>query len=90
MSEEDVEKRLKEIEADVFYCEGLLNSEVRLDLVKRMLEDLLKDVRNLSAQKLPDELKARLSDLELKIRIMYHRANPLLSLQEEQGKYSSL
>ena len=90
MGEADAEKRLKKIEEDLSFCEKMLNKEARIDLAKRMLEDLLRETRGLSSVNLPRPIKARLSDIELKIRILYHRANALLSLQEEQGKYNSL
>lgn len=83
MQAESAEKRVREIEEDLQFCEQLLRKEARMDLVKRILEDLIKDVRKLEEAGLPENLRERVSDIEFRIRILYHRANALLSLQEE-------
>ena len=78
-----VEKRVREIEADLRFCEKLLRKEARMDLAKRILEELMKQIRELTVKELPGDLRAKVLDMGLKIRILYHRANALLSLQEE-------
>lgn len=78
-----VEKRIREIEADLRFCEKLLGKEARMSLAKRILEELMKQVREIPVERLPEDLKTRVLDLGLKIRILYHRASALLSLQEE-------
>lgn len=78
-----IEKRVREIEVDLRFCEKLLGKEARMDLAKRILEELMKQIRELPVEKLSEALKAKVLDMGLRIRILYHRANALLSLQEE-------
>jgi len=79
----EAEKRIREIEEDLRFCEQLLQREARMELVKVMLEDLMKEVRSIMEAGLPETLREKVSDMEFKIRVLYHRANALLSLQEE-------
>jgi len=79
----EAEKRIREIEEDLRFCEQLLQREARMELVKVMLEDLMKEVRSIMEAGLPEALREKVSDMEFKIRVLYHRANALLSLQEE-------
>ena len=88
--EADIEKRIDKIQEDLRFCEKILNKEARIELAKRILEDLLKEVRSIPRDGLSEHLKAKLTDMEMRIRILYHRANALLSLQEERGKYNSI
>ncbi|MCD6592443.1 MAG: hypothetical protein J7K78_05480 [Thaumarchaeota archaeon] len=83
MDVSEVEKKLQEIEKDLRFCENLLNKEARMELAKRILEELLNELRKIKVEGLPAELRSRFSNMELRIRILYHRANALLSLQEE-------
>lgn len=83
MEAEQAERRIREIEEDLRFCEQLLRKEARMDLVKIILEDLIKEVRSLVESGLPEDLEERVSDIEFRIRVLYHRANALLSLQEE-------
>ncbi|RLG07687.1 MAG: hypothetical protein DRN59_00745 [Thaumarchaeota archaeon] len=83
MDVSEVEKKLQEIEKDLRFCENLLNKEARMELAKRILEELLNELRKIKVEELPAELRSRFSNMELRIRILYHRANALLSLQEE-------
>ncbi len=78
-----VEKRIAELEEDLKFCENMLNKEARVELARRILEDLMKDVRKIPARDLPKPLRTRIEDIQMRIRILYHRANALLSLQEE-------
>lgn len=78
-----IEKRVREIEVDLRFCEKLLGKEARMDLAKRILEELMKQIRELPVEELSEALKAKVLDMGLRIRILYHRANALLSLQEE-------
>ncbi|MEM3922047.1 MAG: hypothetical protein QXG25_04105 [Nitrososphaerota archaeon] len=83
MEVEQAEKKIREIEEDLQFCEQLLRKEARMELVKIVLEDLIKEVRGLLESDLPENLKEKTSDIEFRIRVLYHRANALLSLQEE-------
>ncbi len=83
MDVSEVEKKLQEIEKDLRFCENLLNKEARMELAKRILEELLNELRKIKVEGLPAELRSKFSNMELRIRILYHRANALLSLQEE-------
>jgi hypothetical protein len=83
MEAERAEKRIREIEEDLRFCEQLLRKEVRMDLVKIILEDLMREVKSIAEEGLPEDLRERVSDIEFRIRVLYHRANALLSLQEE-------
>lgn len=78
-----IEKRIREIEADLSFCEELLKKEARMNLAKRILEELMKQIREIPVEGLPEDLKTKVIDMGLRIRILYHRANALLSLQEE-------
>ena len=78
-----VEKRIAELEEDLKFCENMLNKEARIELARRILEDLMKDVKSIPTRNLPKPLKTKIADIQMKIRILYHRANALLSLQEE-------
>ena len=83
MELEEIEKKVQAIERDLKYCESLLNKEARMEFAKMVLEELSREVRKLLSRNIPEALRSRLSSMELKIRILYHRANALLSLQEE-------
>ena len=83
MEAEEAERRIREIEEDLRFCEQLLQREARMELAKVMLEDLMKEVRRIMEAGLPEALREKVSDMEFKIRVLYHRANALLSLQEE-------
>ena len=83
MDVSEVEKKLQEIEKDLRFCENLLKKEARMELAKRILEELLNELRKIKVEGLPAELRSKFSNMELRIRILYHRANALLSLQEE-------
>ena len=83
MDVSEAEKKLREIEKDLRFCENLLNKEARMELAKRILEELLNELRKIKVEGLPAELRSKFSNMELRIRILYHRANALLSLQEE-------
>jgi len=88
--EAEVEERISKIQEDLRFCEKILNKEARIELARRILEDLLKEIRNIPRSGLSAQLKAKLTDMETRIRVLYHRANALLSLQEERGKYNSI
>lgn len=81
-----VEKRVGEIEKDLKFCEKILGKEARIELAKRILEDLMKEIRNLPLRGLPENLRRKITQMEIRIRILYHRANALLSLQKEPGE----
>lgn len=83
MKLEEVERRIRAIERDLRYCEDLLDREARMEFAKLILEELSREVRKLLPKNIPEALRGRLSSIELRIRILYHRANALLSLQEE-------
>ena len=88
--EAEVEERISKIQEDLRFCEKILNKEARIELARRILEDLLKEIRSIPRSGLSAQLKAKLTSMETKIRVLYHRANALLSLQEERGKYNSI
>ena len=88
--EAEVEGRISKIQEDLRFCEKILNKEARIELARRILEDLLKEIRSIPRSGLSAQLKAKLTDMETRIRVLYHRANALLSLQEERGKYNSI
>ena len=84
---QELEKSLKEIEENLRFCEENLKREVRLDLTRHILEELMKDVDYLRARRLPDDLRERVEELALKIKILYHRAEVLASLWEKSRYY---
>ena len=77
------EKRIREVEEDLKFCEELLSKEARMNLAKRILEELMRQIRKIPLNELPESSRSKVSNMELRIRILYHRANALLSLQEE-------
>jgi hypothetical protein len=83
MEAEQAEERIREVEGDLRFCEQLLRKEARMELVKMILEDLIKEVKSIVEEGLPENLRERVLDIEFRIRVLYHRANALLSLQEE-------
>lgn len=83
MEAKQTEKKIREIEEDLRFCEQLMRKEARMDLVKIILEDLIREVRSIVELGPPESLRGRISDIEFRIRVLYHRANALLSLQEE-------
>lgn len=78
-----VEERMAELEEGLRFCESMLNKEARIELARRILEDLMEESKNILTQNLPEVLKKRIENLQTRIRILYHRANALLSLQQE-------
>jgi len=85
--DQEFEKSLKEIEENLRFCEENLKREVRLDLTRHILEELMEDVDYLRAQRLPKDLRERVEELALKIKILYHRAEVLSSLWEKSRYY---
>ena len=85
--DQEFEKSLKEIEENLRFCEENLKREVRLDLTRHILEELMEDVDYLRAQRLPKDLRERVEELALKIKILYHRAEVLSSLREKSRYY---
>ena len=85
--DQELEKSLKEIEENLRFCEENLKREVRLDLTRHILEELMDDVDDLRARRLPKDLRERVEELALKIKILYHRAEVLSSLWEKSRYY---
>ncbi|MCS7132570.1 MAG: hypothetical protein N3F65_03205 [Nitrososphaeria archaeon] len=84
LNEEAVlEERIAELEKDLRFCENMLNKEARIELARRILEDLMEESKSIPTQDFPEALKIRIENLQMRIRILYHRANALLSLQQE-------
>ncbi|RLG01526.1 MAG: hypothetical protein DRN49_01090 [Thaumarchaeota archaeon] len=86
-NDQEVEKILKEIEEDLRFCEENLKREIRLDLTRHMLEEMMRNIDSLRTRRLPEALHRRIGDLALKTRILYHRAEILSSLKEEKSRY---
>ena len=87
LNDQELEKTFKEIEENLRFCEENLRREIRLDLTRHMLEELMKNIDNLRARRLPKDLHEKFEELALKIKILYHRAEILSSLQEESRYY---
>ncbi|RLE67650.1 MAG: hypothetical protein DRJ43_07030 [Thermoprotei archaeon] len=85
--DQGLEKSLKDIGEDLRFCEENLRREIRLDLTRHILEDLMKDIDGLRARRLPKDLRERVEELALKIKILYHRAEVLSSLREKSRYY---
>jgi len=85
--DQELEKSLKEIAENLRFCEENLRREVRLDLTRHILEELMKSIDDLRAQRLPKDLRERVEELALKIKILYHRAEVLSSLREKSRYY---
>lgn len=85
----DVEERINKIQEDLKFCESILNREARIELARRILEDLSEEIQSIKRSELSEQLRAQLNEMETKIRILYHRANALLSLQEQREKHNS-
>lgn len=77
------EERISELEEDLKFCENMLNREARIELARMILEDLMEESKSILTQDLPETLKTRVENLQMRIRVLYHRANALLSLQQE-------
>jgi len=75
----EVESLITSLLEDLKVCEEYLKKEVRVDLVLRMLEELMERL---------DQLKnvVEIKDIEEKARILYHRALTLATLNEEVKK----
>jgi len=85
--DQELEKSLKEIAENLRFCEENLRREVRLDLARHILEELMKSIDDLRARRLPKDLRERVEELALKIKILYHRAEVLTSLREKSRYY---
>jgi len=85
--DQELEKSLKEIGESLRFCEENLKREIRLDLTRHILEELMEDVDDLRARRLPKDLRERVEELALKIKILYHRAEVLSSLREKSRYY---
>lgn len=64
---------------DLRFCEEYLKKEVRVDLVLRILEELMEKL-----DKLREVVEVK--EIEEKARILYHRAITLATLNEEVKK----
>ena len=84
---QELEKALKEVEESLRFCEENLRREIRLDLTKHILEELMGRIDDLRARRLPKDIREKVDELGLKIKILYHRAEILSSLQEKSGYY---
>ena len=85
--DKELGKILEEIKEGLRFCEGNLRKEVRLDLTRHILEELMRYIDNLRARKPPRDLRERIEELGLKIKILYHRAEILSSLGEKSRYY---
>ena len=85
--DQEFEKSLKEIGENLRFCEENLKREIRLDLTRHILEELMKNIDDLCARRLPKDLRERVEELALKIKILYHRAEGLSSLREKSRYY---
>ncbi|MEN2974533.1 MAG: hypothetical protein ABDH32_03010 [Candidatus Caldarchaeales archaeon] len=74
---------INKLTEDINICEEYLKREVRLDLVLRILEELIDEIDEAKKKNIP------LDDLEERVRILYHRASTLISLNEEETKNKS-
>lgn len=86
LNDQELVKSLREIEEDLRFCEVNLKREIRLDLTRHILEELMKNVNGLRVRRLPKHLHERIEELALRIKILYHRAEILSSLWEK-GRY---
>jgi len=85
--DQELEKSLKEIAENLRFCEENLRREIRLDLTRHILEELMRNIDDLRARRLPRDLRERVEELALKIKILYHRAEVLSSLREKSRYY---
>ncbi len=76
----ELDERLREVEEQLSYCEKLVLAETRLQLATLLLEELLEKVQQM--QESAGENSTHLRALSEKIKLLYHRAKALLSLQE--------
>jgi hypothetical protein len=70
-----------EAEEELLFCERMISSESRLDLVIRVLEEIREKLK--SIQELDIRLAERKKSLEDRVNILYHRAKTLLNMGEE-------
>ncbi|HDJ66548.1 MAG TPA: hypothetical protein ENF33_02385 [Nitrososphaeria archaeon] len=87
INDRELEKTLEGIEEDLRFCEENLKREIRLNLTRHMLEELMRNLDDLRARRLPRYIRKRVEELALKIKILYHRAEILSSLKKESRYY---
>lgn len=75
------ETLLAEAEEELLFCERMIASESRLDLVVRVLEEIRE--RLTSIQELDIQQAERKKNLLDRVNILYHRAKTLLDMGEE-------
>lgn len=63
---------------DLNLCEGYLEKEARLDLVLRILEELMNEIEEAKKNSIS------LDYIEERVRILYHRASALITLNGEK------
>ncbi|HIQ29975.1 MAG TPA: hypothetical protein EYH45_05365 [Candidatus Caldiarchaeum subterraneum] len=82
---EEFQKQLEDLEEQLQYCEKLVASETRLDVAVLILEELQSKIQKIKESSgVVDE---RLTALADRVKLLYHRAKALLSLQEGRNAY---
>lgn len=87
LNSRELEKSLERIKEDLRFCEENLRKEIRLDLTRHILEELMKNLADLRSRRLPKDLYEKVEEIALKVKILYHRAEILSSLKKESRYY---
>ena len=82
---EDFERQLEDVEEQLHYCEKLVDSEIRLDVAVLILEELQNRVQKI--KEILGREDERLTVLADRIKLLYHRAKALLSMQDGGNAY---
>ncbi|MEM1583120.1 MAG: hypothetical protein QXF28_00355 [Nitrososphaerota archaeon] len=74
------DRLIAKLTEDLNLCEGYLKKEARLDLVLRILEELMNEIEEAKKENMP------MYDIEERVRILYHRASALVTLNGEKAR----
>lgn len=80
----DPEELLNKLREDLEFCEESLRKELRIELVIRILDEVLYYIRRLPREGLTAEQMAEASRLSARARLLYHRAVALQALREKE------
>jgi len=81
----EIEKLLERVKEDLRFCEESLRREARIELVIKILEEVLNHAEELILEGLPERERTEAKAIAARARLLYHRAVALNALKEDEA-----
>lgn len=79
------EKVLEKLREDLRFCEECLRREVRIELVMKILDEIIHYAEGLLERELPENLREEVKSMASRAKLLYHRAVALNALKEREA-----